>query len=469
MTEKRPANPSRISIPGSLWTRFFILLLVVSAVSLSASLYLRHMMLSDFEQYLEGEMLDRVYQVAAGLEGGYEQWSGWNERQMGREVIRALMMGMVSKVSDSTGLEIMTSADAVEKLTPLMRRRVLSLVEMNTRTVVGEFVPYPLFLRGEQIGTLEILFVPRDRVGVFTERSGRFLTIAFLTMGGLAVLASFFVSRRLTNPLKRLEEQAGAIRQGDYSGRVDVEGGDEIGSLSRSFNEMAGELQVLEKLRRKVIANVAHELRTPIAVMRSELEGMVDGVIPADEGQLTSLQEEIARLTKILDGIDDLTQAQASSLSLDPRELELDGFLNDMVERLKGAPGSEGVDTVLDVATGTVAFADPDRLYQIVLNLLSNAFRATQAGGKVTVSAGAGDRGVYVKVADTGQGIDPEMLPHIFERFYRSAEGGLGLGLPIVRELVDAHGGEITVESEVGKGTVVMVTLPRESKVEGRK
>jgi two-component system sensor histidine kinase BaeS len=454
----------------SLWAKFFVLLLVVSAVSLSASLYLRQMMLSDFEQYLEGEMLDRVYQVTASLEGSYEQWDGWNERQVRREVVRALMMGMVTRVLDSSGKELIDAADAVEGLTPLMKRRVLSLVDMNTRTPSGEFIPYPLFLGGERIGTFEVHLFPRARAGLFMERSIRFLLIAFLTMGGLAVVGSLLVSRKLTSPLKRLEEQARSIREGDFTGRVDVSGVDEIGRLSHSFNEMADELQVLETLRKKAIANVAHELRTPVAVMRGELEGMIDGVILPDERQFVSLQEEITRLTKILDGIDDLTQAQASSLDLAPRKLSLATFLADLIERSKNWPSSENIDIFLEVNHESEAWVDPDRFGQIMVNLLSNAFKATPPGGTVTIRANSdGDR-TLVKIEDTGRGINTGDLPHIFERFYRGAEDsqagargtetGLGLGLSIVKELVDAHRGGITVTSEKGRGTVVTVILP---------
>jgi two-component system sensor histidine kinase BaeS len=448
-----------------------MLLLVVSAVSLSASLYLRQMMLADFEEYLEGEMLDRVYQVTASLEGSYEQWDGWNERQLGREVVHALMLGMVTRILDDQGNELINSATAVEVLTPLMKRRVLSLVDMNKRIPSGDFTPYPLFLAGERIGTFEVRFFPRDRAGLFTERSIRFLIIAFLTVGGIAVISSFMFSRRLSSPIMKLEKQIRAIRDGDYTGRVDVSDIDEIGRLSRSFNEMASDLQVLEALRKKAIANVAHELRTPIAAMRGELEGMIDGVIEPGMRQYVSLYEEIARLTKLLDGIDDLTQAQASSLDLATGKVNLAAFFEDLLERSKSWPVSEGIKVRMEVPGETEVYVDPDRLGQVMVNLLSNAYRATPKGGMVTLRASSDSDWTRMEVEDTGQGIDPDDLPHIFERFYRGIdnrgrESGLGLGLPIVKELVEAHGGEIKVESEVGKGTVVMVTLPREPKVE---
>jgi two-component system sensor histidine kinase BaeS len=455
----------------SLWAKFFVLLLVVSLIGLSAAFYTRQMMLGDFEAYLDGERLDRVYLITANLEGGYEQWSGWNEMQLKREIIRALMMGMVTRVRDSSGKELIDTAEAVEGLTPLMKRRVLSLVDMNARTPAGDFVKYPLFLAGEKIGSLEVRFFPRDRADLFNKRSIRFLLIAFLTMGGLAVFASIVFSRKLTLPIKRLEEQTRSIREGDFTGRVDLSGIDEIGSLSHSFNEMADDLQLQESLRRKLIANIAHELRTPLAAMRGELEGMIDGMLASDEDQLRSLYEETGRLRNMLDGIDDLTQAQASYLTLEKQQVELAGFLGNIGDRFRARAVEEGVRIQVEVEEGSTAWADPDRLSQIVINLLENAIRATPESGIVTLRSGPEEKGAFIEVDDTGEGIEEKDIPVIFERFYSGPGGGLGLGLTIVRELVDAHKGEITVHSEVGKGTKVRVTLPgsNEKKVESRR
>ena len=444
----------------TLWVKFFVLLLVVSLIGLSAAFYMRQMMLGDFEAYLDGERLDRAYLIMASLEGGYEQWSGWNEMHLRREVIRALMMGMVTRVLDNAGEELIDTAKAVNELTPLMKRRVLSLVDMNARTASDDFVTYPLFLGGKRIGILEVNYFPRDRAGLFTERSSRFLLIAFMTMGGLAVIASIVFSRKLTSPIKRLERQTRLIREGDFTGRVDPSGIDEIGKLSHAFNEMADDLQLQESLRRKLIANVAHELRTPLGAMRGELEGMIDGVLESDEEQLKSLYEETGRLRTMLDGIDDLTQAQASSLTLVKQEVELTAFLGNIGERFKPRAGEKGVKITPEVKDNTIAWADPDRLSQIVINLLENAIRATPEEGTVTLRAGGEEGMTFVEVSDTGGGIEEKNIPFIFERFYSGPDGGLGLGLTIVKELVDAHGGEIKVNSEAGKGTTVTVTLP---------
>jgi two-component system sensor histidine kinase BaeS len=444
----------------SLWAKFFILLLAVSLVGLSAALFMRQMMLGDFKAYLDGERLDRVYLIMAVLEGSHERNNGWDRVETSRSAIHALMLGMEVKVLDARGSIIMDTQQALEDLPPFMARRVLSLVEGEPLTGIGEFFPYPLFLGGKRVGTLDVKILAHDRGLLFAQRSNRFLIISFLMMGGIAILASLFVSRRLTLPLKRLVEHTRAIRRGELGSRSDITSNDEIGNLSHAFNEMADDLELQESLRRKLIANVAHELRTPLAAMRGELEGMIDGVLVADKDQMRSLHEETGRLGTILDGIDDLTQAQASSLTLEKRDVELKTFLGNIGDRFGAWAEEGGVKVGLVVEDGAVVWADPDRLSQIVINLLSNAIKATPAYGTVTLKAGTDGDMSFIEVSDSGKGISDEEIPHIFERFFRGTGGGLGLGLTIVRELVDAHGGEITVHSRVGEGTSVRVTLP---------
>ena len=317
----------------SLWAKFFILLLVVSLIGLSAALFMRQMMLGDFEAYLAGERLDRVYQIMANLEGSHERNNGWDRGDISRSAVRALMLGMEVRIRDARGSIVMDTQQALEDLPPLMARRVLSFAGEEPLTGEGEFSPYPLFLDGIRIGNIEVKFLSHDRGLLFVQRSNRFLIISFLIMGGIAILASLLVSRRLTLPLKRLVDQTRAIRRGELGSRSDISSSDEIGQLSRAFNEMADDLELQESLRRKLIANVAHELRTPLAAMRGELEGMIDGVLVSDKDQIRSLHEETGRLGTILNGIDDLTQAQASSLTLEKQHVELVGFLGNIRER----------------------------------------------------------------------------------------------------------------------------------------
>jgi len=448
----------------SLWAKFFVLLLAVSLIALSAAFYLRQMMVKDFRSYLEGEYLDQVYRITAELEGSHELAGGWDERSLVGTTVRALMVGMETRVLDRHGRVLMDPEKALGRLTPLLERRVLSMIGDRMAAASGEFMSYPLFLRGERIGGISVRPLSGDRSTLFVQRSNRFLLLSFLLMGGIAVLASLLVSRRLTDPLKSLVDQTLAIRRGELEARTEIAGEDEIAKLSHAFNEMADDLKLQESLRRKLIANVAHELRTPLGAIRGELEGMIDGVLTSDQEQLRSLYEETGRLGAMLDGIDDLTQAQASSLTLEKQRVDLAGFLGNIGERFRGKAKEKDVMIEVEAGEGSIAWADPDRLSQIVINLLDNAIRATPGQGNVALRSSRGTDGSIIEIVDTGKGISEEELPFIFERFFRGAGGGLGLGLTIVKELVEAHGGKIAIDSEVGKGTTVKVTLPFEPK-----
>ena len=442
----------------SLQAKFFVLLLVVSMIALSAALYLRQMMLNDFRNYLEGEYLDQVYRITAELEGSHEMAGRWDERALAGATVRALMLGTQIEVLARPGQVIMDADTALGRLTPLMERRVLSIVGERMDSAKGEFRSYPLFLRGKRIGILRVRPLAGDRSLLFIKRSNKFLLLSLFIMGGIAVLASLLVSRQLTRPLKKLADQTRYIRRGELHSRTEIAGGDEIGRLSVAFNEMAEDLELQESLRRKLIANVAHELRTPLAAMTAELEAMADGILPMDMDRVRSLHEETGRLRKMLDGIDDLTQAQASSLNLNLQEVSLPQILKNVENRFTVQAREKGV-TLSISENGETVNADPERLSQILINLVSNALRAVPGGGSISLECGRIEDKIFIDIRDTGPGIAEEVLPHIFERFYSGPGGGLGLGLTIVRELVEAHGGKIKVQSEEGKGSTFTVLL----------
>jgi two-component system sensor histidine kinase BaeS len=304
-----------------------------------------------------------------------------------------------------------------------------------------------------------VRFLRTGKESIFIKRSNRFLLFSLFALGGLAIVLSIIFSRKLTNPIKRLVSAAKAISEGNLKSRVKISDKDEIGKLSETFNLMAKNLEVQESFRKKLISNVAHELRTPIAAMRGEIEGMMDGLIITDKEQLRSLHEETGRLKNILDGIDELSQAQASSLSLRKQHIELNPFLKNIIERFNKLFLDKDIALEFQCDNSPIN-ADPDKLSQIVINLLSNALKATDKNGSVRLAAGKKDSEVFIEVTDTGRGIKKEDIPFIFERFYKALPGGLGLGLAIVKELVDAHDGRIKVKSEYGKGASFTVYIP---------
>jgi two-component system sensor histidine kinase BaeS len=298
-------------------------------------------------------------------------------------------------------------------------------------------------------------------------------------MGGLTVLLSVIFSKRLTHPLEELTKAAKGISEGQLGSRVMTSGSDEIRRLSESFNRMADALELQESLRKKMTSNIAHELRTPVSAIRGELEGMMDGLIPVDQDHIRSLHAEIGRFRTIIEGLEELSRAEASVLSLEKQEIGLRQFLRNIVERYGTLFQEKGVRLELECDEGTTVHADPDRLSQIVINLLSNALKFTPEGGDVRVGVRTlqgleekeaenrtsgfeqGGDFVEISVSDTGAGIKKEDISFIFERFYKTGRGGLGLGLAIAKELVLAHGGAITVRSEYGRGATFTVKLPK--------
>jgi len=444
----------------SLWIKFFLLLLSVSMFALSAAFFLRGLMIRDFRDYLEGEMEDRVYRVIANIEGAYEKYSEWKGDIIADDAIWALMLGLEVKIKDINGNVIMDTEKAVNKLSPLMQKRIIAISEMDTSEKEGDFIPYPLFLAGKEIGRLEVRFLLPEKELIFVERSNKFLLLSLFAVGGAAILFSIIFSSKLTKPIKKLESATKAISEGDLKRRVEVFGMDEISRLSETFNKMAQHLEKQESLRKKLISDVAHEIRTPVSAVRGEVEGMIDGLIPADKKHLQSLYEEINRLRNILEGIEDLSQAEASASWLRKQIIKLSPFLDNIVERFTKAFLDKDVAFEIHCDEELTLNADPDRLSQIIVNLLTNAIKATDRGGKIWIKAGKQNSEAFIEISDTGHGIRPEDLPFVFERFYKVSEGGLGLGLSITKDLAEAHGGRIEGKSVYGKGATFTVFIP---------
>jgi two-component system, OmpR family, sensor histidine kinase BaeS len=443
----------------SLWLKFLILLIVVSITALSAAFLLRDLMLNDFREYIEGDREDRIDWITAALESSYDRKRGWDETDLSENVIWALMLGFDIKLYDEKERLLIDTAKALEIQSDNVTNRIEALSKTEGRMSDEKPVPYPLFLEGEQIGRMDVFFLRPQKEDVFISRSNDLLLISLVVLGGLAILISIFFSRRLTSPIKGLTLAAEEISGGNLKSRVGIKGRDEIARLSDAFNRMAHSLEVQESLRKKLTANIAHELRTPISAMRGELEAMIDGLLPVDSENLESLHYETGRLKKIIEGIEELAQAEASSRYMNRKVLSARSFMEGIISRLKLLFNEKGVALELFCDDGMEINADPDRLSQIMINLLSNALKATGSGGRVHIKVYREDK-VVIEVCDNGKGISKDDVPYIFERFYRAEKGGLGIGLTIVKELVEAHGGTIKAMSADGGGTIFRIEIP---------
>jgi two-component system, OmpR family, sensor histidine kinase BaeS len=445
----------------SLRLKFLLLLIAVSLIALSAAFLLRELMLNDFKEYLEGEREDRVYWISAAMESAYEKNKGWaNNKDIVENMLWALMLGFDVRLFDAKGNMVMDTDGAIWDQPEAVVKRVIALSDLDARRIGEKFVPYPLFLDGEQIGIVEVSLLKPRKEGVFISRSNELLLISLIALGGIAIVLSIVVSSRLTSPIKGLTMAATEISGGNLKSRVSIAGNDEIATLGDSFNRMAMSLEVQESLRRKLTANIAHELRTPISAIRGELEGMLDGLIPTDKEHIQSLNDEIGRLKKIIEGTEELAQAEASSRYLKKRVFTLKPFLEGISGRFGRPFNEKGISLDLVCDDDLSINADPDRLSQIMINLLSNAMKATGSGGNISISASGNSSGTVIEVTDSGSGIKGDDLPFIFERFYHGSSDGLGIGLTIVKELTEAHGGTVSVGSEIGKGSVFTLTFP---------
>jgi two-component system, OmpR family, sensor histidine kinase BaeS len=294
----------------------------------------------------------------------------------------------------------------------------------------------------------------------------RIFLISTLVTASIAMLLGWALVTRIVRPLKQMMMLAERIAQGDYARRVDVRGGDEIGRLAESLNRMAASLTRIEGLRRDLVANVAHELRTPLATLRGYLEALRDGVAPASPETLELLHEEVLRLVRLVDDLHQLSQFDARVSQPRSAPHHLPGVVSRLVAVYRPQFAARGLAlTEAHDAALPVVEADGDLVSQALRNLIDNALRYAPPGAAVTVAVRLEGDGVRLAVSNTGEGIAQEDLPRIFERFYRGEKsrsretGGAGVGLSIVREIARAHGGETGATSQDGLTTVWM-TLP---------
>ena len=290
-----------------------------------------------------------------------------------------------------------------------------------------------------------------------------------LLVGILGILFGVVMGRTLTAPLRHLAEAAQAIGARDFSRRVEARGTEEVREVAQAFNKMVDDLEQAEILRRNLLADVAHELRTPLSVVQGNLRAILDEVYPMEQEEIARLYDQTRLLGRLVEDLHELAQAEAKQLPLNLRPVELGELVRDVVETFGPAAQAEEINLSMDIPDDLPAVqVDPARMTQVLHNLLSNALRHTPSGGTVSVSAGRGEDSVWLAVQDTGEGIPLEDLSHVFDRFYRvdraraRGTGGTGLGLAIVRAIVEMHGGKVWADSDgvPGHGSRFTIQIP---------
>ncbi|MDK9716277.1 MAG: HAMP domain-containing histidine kinase [Trichlorobacter sp.] len=445
----------------NLQRKLLVLLGLVILIALSSSVLLRNFVIRDFKAFGEGRMFDRLYQIQAVLEGRYEQAGGWKRERVADDLVWAWLSGIELRLYNTDSQLVLDTRQALASLPPVMQQRIAASTGRRPLPPgATEFQSYPLFLKGEEIGHLDLQLPKPVHEAFFIRSSNLFLIYSLLGLGLTAVILSVLAARRISRPLQELTAAAEGLASGDPAQRVQAESSDEIGRLATAFNRMADRLEAQEQLRKQLVSNAAHELRTPLMIIRGELEGMMDGLLPVTPEALQSLHDEASRLTTILDGVDELTRAQTAALQLHQQTVALLPFLQGLVSRFSHTAEEQKVTMTVIGNHDCTAWIDPDRFTQIITNLITNALKAMPNGGRLEIHLSATAQARYIEISDTGTGIPEALLPHIFERFAKGKTGGLGLGLAIVKELVTAHGGSISVSSTPDSGTCFRIELP---------
>jgi len=459
-------------------TKLFLSFILIIFLALLSNVVFERLTLRDFDEFVRGTKEDQIYWIMASIEGSYID-GRWDMEHLNMALHWGLMLGFETYVEDPSGKQILSSTEVLLSLNPNMFKRMLSILELPTGK--GKYVWYPLYVKGREIGKLYAR--PLKRLGaialkedIFRNRGREFLISSFLIAGGGAIFLSVLFTLYLSTPIRRLNAAAEKIAQGDLSVEIPrlhrpfgnlysaLKCHDEMDRLTDTFNYMAEALRREDALRKHLTSNVAHELRTPLAIIRVNLEAIEDGIITDTRTVINNINSEIQRLISLVEGIEDITRAEASFFQKGTlTEIDLREFIETITSGMSKMIEEKGLFIRTEGPSVTVE-TYPEKLHIILKNLLTNAYKFTHSGG-ITVRwnryrKDSGGTGFYITVEDSGKGITAGDISRIFERFYKGKDsGGRGLGLAIVKELAEVIGGRIEVESTPDIGSRFTVTF----------
>jgi two-component system, OmpR family, sensor histidine kinase BaeS len=414
-----------------------------------------------FGGYVNQHQQASQQEIMSSLAGAYARSGSWQSADLDGLAPSLRMSGAEVRVEDVGGATVwdLASSSAGGMTGGMMRG------SMVNRSSLGPPQRLPVVVGGSVVGTAVIQLpsagsLPAD-LG-FRNSVNRLLLLVGVGAGLLAALLGVLLARRATAPVRDLTRAARGLAEGDRDQRVEHRSDDEFGAMAQAFNSMADSIDEEDRLRRTFAADVAHELRTPLMILSSQLEAMEDGVMERGPEAIASLQEETQRLTRLVSDLEVLASADAAQFSLERRPIDLASEVRDVVAEFTPLSDQSSVHLETSVEQAPV-FADPARLRQVVANLLSNALKLTPAGGTVRLGVHPNAGQGILEVRDSGPGISEAEMGQVFERFFRgqgSRAGGSGIGLTVVRELVQAHGGTVTAANQPGGGAVFTVKIP---------
>lgn len=408
---------------------------------------------------LDAERRELATRAAAVAGDAYRHAAGWDGADLGPAIAVAAGGNARLVVRNAAGQVVTTTAG----------RGRGGGAGMGVGGGAGTPLIAPVDVDGRTVGTVTLGF-PGAAVQAGRPVAWTWVGVAALAALALAVVAAWLITRMLTRPLATLTNTARAFAGGDRDARTGLRAPGELGELAAAFDAAAAQVQLAEQARRQMSADVAHELRTPLAALQAGLEELRDGLAPADAAALARLHDQALRLSRVVADLADLSAAEAARLTLRPEPVDLAAVATDAAQAHLAPLRAAGITLVQEPGAAVPVRGDAGRLHQVIGNLLQNCARHCRPGDTVTLSVEAlpDPRVARLTVTDTGPGISPDDLPHVFTRFWRARDGGgTGLGMPIVRSIVEAHDGTVRVESVPGAGTSVIVEVPLDTAVPG--
>jgi signal transduction histidine kinase len=438
----------------SIWIRLTLVFMAVSAsgILISTILSIKEMD-HHFSLYVRDVNQRHTEALVGLLQEAYEKEHGWKDVACKKLEDVSRFLGQQMTLYDSNRQSLCTFGQT----------------DRDTLFSVSEDIT-PITKEGEAVGYIGIRYDNAGAMSLEEHFQIAHTNAMWWTMTALLVivcLVSIFTARHFTKPIVMMSKAAVAAARGNFSARVAVpKGKDELSSLVETFNHLIRTLKQQDELRKRLTSDIAHELRTPLNTLLAQTEGMIDGIWEATPEHLEATRSEVLRLTRLVSDLDQVIQAEAGALSISCEAVDLNQVVEKTVNSMMAAFHQKGVMLRSQLASSAWVMGDSQRLAQVFSNLLTNSLRHTPQGGEATVSVSNQGGFVEASVTDNGAGIPPDDLPYVFERFYRGdrsrrrESGGTGLGLTIVKGIVEAHHGEVLITSEPGRGTTVTVRLP---------
>lgn len=451
-----------------IFSHMLIAIIAIFSISILANLFLE----KQFKDYVINNHEQKSKEIINSITEQYMGNGKWNQEIVERIGIDGLENGLISSLKDAKGVTIWDATVHNHGLCEEIISHMSQNMMARYSNWKGGYVKkeYPVIVNSQQIGIITIGYYGpyyySDNDIMFLNTLNKIFVVVGVVSLCLALIFGILMSEGLSRPISKVINAAEMISHGHYDNRIIEKSNiSELSKLIGTVNNLAKVLENQEVLRKRLTADVAHELRTPLATLQSHMEAMIDGVWEPTVDRIKSCHEETIRINRLVGDMDKLSQYESENLILNKTEFDISEVINNILLNFETEYRNKNIGIIYDKQELSL-YADKDKISQIIVNLFSNALKYTPEGGKVVIEAVADRGNVILSIKDSGIGISEEDLPHIFERFYRADKsrnrmtGGAGIGLSIVKSIVDAHDGVISVNSEISKGTEFKVYLP---------